>query len=357
MPDRVTAVRSERPLMLSKLPYKVYSDCRWPHTTGVGLVMSEMIKSRPSHLEIIDLRVEGGEGSPLSPLRISRALSRAKAEDGIFWNPGFVPPLQTRIPSLVTVHDLSHLEFYSRWHRYYYGCVFKPLYHRCQAIVCVSDYTRRLFLDWSGVAPGRVHLVLNGGASPAYWENQETLNIPFRYVLYPGNHRSYKNLDRLVAAYFGSSLPNQDVHLVMTGTENPALRDMARRLGDDRYLHFLGLVPQQDLPKLYKGSLAVAFVSLSEGFGLPILEGMASGVPVLTSNVTAMPEVAGEAALLVDPKSTREIAAALDRIVNDADLRAELVGRGHQRAKAFDWQRSAVELWHIADQISRQPAL
>ena len=338
----------------NKATYTVYSDFRWPAGTGIGVVMSEMISASPEHVNINRLMISGSAGSPFSPAMIARAISKLGANSGVFWNPGFVPPLYARIPTVVTVHDLSHLEFYSRWHQLYYNVVFKNLYHKCDAIICVSEYTRKSFIKWSGMPSAKVHLVLNGGASPAFFENRETLELPFPYVLYPGNHRSYKNLDRLLAAYFASSLPAQGIHLALTGSENIALRDLAQGLGREDLIHFLGVLSLEDIPKLYRGSIAVVFVSLSEGFGLPILEGMASGVPVLTSNVTSMPEVGGDAALLVDPYSTEDIKNGLERIVNDKDLRDELVEKGRARAKEFEWQRSAAEFWEIVDQLARR---
>jgi glycosyltransferase involved in cell wall biosynthesis len=337
--------------MSNKVAYTVYTDCRWPATTGIGIVMSEMISARPGHIGISDLVVSGSAGSPFSPAMITSALAKVRAKAGVFWNPGFVPPLYARVPTVVTVHDLSHLDFYSRWHKMYYNLVFRALYRECDAIICVSEYTRKRFIKWSGISSTKVHLVLNGGASPAFFENSETLKLPFPYVLYPGNHRPYKNLDRLVTAYFASSLPQQGIHLVLTGAENVALRDLAKRLGAEQLIHFLGRISLEDIPKLYKGSLAVVFVSLSEGFGLPILEGMASGVPVLTSNITSMPEVAGDAALLVDPYSTQDLKTGLERIVSNKSLRDELVEKGRVRAKRFEWQRSAAEFWDIVDQL------
>jgi glycosyltransferase involved in cell wall biosynthesis len=334
--------------------YTVYADGRWPAGTGIGVVMSEMISASPEHVNIDQLMISGSAASPLSPVMIASALAKVRANSGVFWNPGFVPPLHARIPTVVTVHDLSHLEFYSRWHKLYYNVVFRNLYQKCDAIICVSDYTRTKFIKWSGMPSAKVHLVLNGGASPAFFENKETLELPFPYVLYPGNHRAYKNLGRLVTAYFASSLPKQGIHLVMTGSDNVALRDLARRFGGENLIHCLGALSSESVPKLYRGSVAVVFVSLSEGFGLPILEGMASSVPVLTSNITSMPEVAGDAAVLVDPYSTEDIKSGLDRIVNDSDLRAELVGKGVERATRFNWKRSAAEFWDVVDQLARR---
>jgi glycosyltransferase involved in cell wall biosynthesis len=195
--------------------------------------------------------------------------------------------------------------------------------------------------------------VLNGGASPAFFGNSETLRLPFPYILYPGNHRGYKNLERLFVAYCASSLPSQGIHLVMTGSENVALLAIARRHEKEHLIHFLGTLSPDQVPKLYRGSSAVVFVSLSEGFGLPILEGMASRVPILTSNVTAMPEVAGDAALLVDPYSVGDIKGGLERIVNDHDLRCDLVERGKERVTKFSWAKSAAQFWDIVDRLAK----
>jgi glycosyltransferase involved in cell wall biosynthesis len=119
------------------------------------------------------------------------------------------------------------------------------------------------------------------------------------------------------------------------------------------YVHFLGQIPEERLPALYRGADAVAYASLEEGFGLPILEGMASGVPVITSNVTAMPEIAAGAALLVDPYSVKDIAHGLDRITSDETLRKELVRLGRERLSQFDWDLSAAKLWGLVTQFAQ----
>lgn len=329
----------------------VYSDMRWPLKTGIGNVMAAMVERKPSRMNLVGLAVKGSIGSPFSPFAISRALRRSAADrDGVYWSAGFVPPAVMDIPSVVTVHDLTHLRFYSRFHAAYYNHYLKPLYRQCSAIVCVSDYTRREFLAWSGMTPDKVSVVYNS-VDRIYLENQESARMPYRYVLYPGNHRSYKNLERLISAYAASALPQQDIHLAMTGNVNQALVEHARRAGVESRLHFLGRVNDEDLPKLYKGALFVAFVSLYEGFGLPIVEAMASGVPVLTSNVSAMPEVAGNAAWIVDPYSIEDIAKGLNMLAGDDALRQELVGKGREQVARFDWDRSARELWSIVDRV------
>lgn len=327
----------------------MYSDLRWPPKTGIGRVMTAMVERKPAHVELVRLNVTGGIGSPFSARAVGRALKRETAgRQGVYWSAGFVPPTPMVLPSVVTVHDLMHLHFYTRLHAAYYNLYLRPLYRRCTAIVCSSHSTRREFVAWSGVSPERCFVVYLG-VDRIYLENQEPARLPFPYVLYPGNHRRYKNLKRLILGYAASALPRAGVHLAITGNADEALAHHAARVGVRPNLHFLGRVDDEVLPRIYKGALFVAFVSLCEGFGLPIVEAMASGVPVLTSNLSAMAEVAGDAALTVDPYSVEAITKGLNTLATDNVLREELVAKGRERLRRFDWVRSARELWNIGE--------
>jgi glycosyltransferase involved in cell wall biosynthesis len=344
-------MRDDLRLSVTQSAYTVYADLRWPPQTGIGNVMTACLERAPAGAAIVPLKISSAIGSPFSPISVSRALGY-ESRGGVFWSPGFVPPAWGDRPSVVTVHDLTHLHFYSRLHRSYYDLLFRPMYRRCTAIVCVSDYTRNEFLTWSGIARERVHVVHNG-VSPAYVRNDDVFGFPHPYVLYPGNRRSYKNLDRLLAAYARSSLPVNGVHLMLTGKPDAVLAARAHELGIAGRLNFAGHVDDAAMPKLYRGALFVAFASLYEGFGLPIVEAMASRVPVLTSNVSAMPEVAGNAALIVDPLSLGDMSAAMNRLGEDRSLREELIARGIERVMHFDWDRSARAIWNIVEHASR----
>jgi glycosyltransferase involved in cell wall biosynthesis len=329
--------------------YTVYADLRWPVQTGIGNVMTACLQRAPQNARVETLGAAGRIGSPFSPMRISAALAR-KDREGVFWSPGFVPPAWGRRPSVVTVHDLTHLHFYSKLHRAYYDLLFRNMYRRCSAIICCSDYTRRELLAWSGIDPTRVHLVWHG-VEPVFARNDETLGIDDPYVLYPGNRRGYKNLDRLLTAYAQSVLPRQGVCLLLTGSPDANLEALAQKLGVGSLVRFSGYVADEQMPKLYRGALFVAFISLYEGFGLPIVEAMASRVPVLTSNLSAMPEVAGKAALIVDPLSVSEIQKGMDRLAESSTFRQELIEAGIERATLFSWDQAAAAHWRLVEDV------
>jgi alpha-1,3-rhamnosyl/mannosyltransferase len=177
------------------------------------------------------------------------------------------------------------------------------------------------------------------------------------YTLSVATLEPRKKLDRLIAAY--SRLPDslrRQYPLVLTGSAgwlNGRIRQAIDRGRTEGWLHYLGYVPQDDLPALYAGARALALISIYEGFGLPVLEAMASGTPVLTSNVSSLPEVAGGAALLVDPDDLPAVSGQLERLLTDEPWRASAVAAGLQRARQFTWERCVqrtVEVYASAQQ-------
>ncbi len=326
------------------------ADLRWASGTGIGAVQRCLLARTPPDIEVHDLGLTTRIGSPLTPVLLSKALKERRGRHSVFWSPGYMPPALAEIPTVVTVHDLTHLRYYSRAHATYYNLFLKRVFRRCDAIICVSDFTRTEFLNWSGVSEKRVWTVKNGISAAFYSQAREIVRrVP--YVLYPGNRRSYKNVDRLLQAYAASCLWKDEIHLVLTGDADARLICLAESLGVAGYLEFSGVLAENQMVALYRGALFVAFVSLYEGFGLPIVEAMAAEVPVLTSNVSAMPEVAGNAALLVDPLSVEEISGAMRVLAYDGAKRAELVMRGRSRATMFSWDKSALQVWKIVREV------
>jgi glycosyltransferase involved in cell wall biosynthesis len=166
------------------------------------------------------------------------------------------------------------------------------------------------------------------------------------YFLYIGRHDPYKNLHRLMAA-FAAIAPTCDCQLWFAGSTDarytPTLQTQARELGIAERVRFLEYVAYDELPVLLNRAIAMVFPSLWEGFGFPILEAMACGTPVITSNLASMPEVAGDAAILIDPYNTAELSAAMQQVVGDAGVRSQLRSAGLVRASQFSWKKTAQE--------------
>lgn len=174
------------------------------------------------------------------------------------------------------------------------------------------------------------------------------------YILYVGSLTARKNLPRLVEAYARLRRWSERWKLVVAGVrkwKSAPIFDAVQRLGLESHLHFTGYVADEDLPALYNGADLFAFPSLYEGFGLPVLEAMACGTPVVTSDTSSLPEVAGDAALQVDPYNVEAMADAMRRMLEDGDLAQELRERGLARAAQFSWERTARETVKVYEQV------
>ena len=175
------------------------------------------------------------------------------------------------------------------------------------------------------------------------------------FILFVGMIEPRKNLGNLVDAFLMDSLP-QFCDLVLAGSLGWGYSELLRKIGassDKRSIRMPGYVDHADLPALYSAATAFVYPSFYEGFGLPILEAMACGTPVITSSISSLPEVAGDAAILVDPTDAKALASALQRIVKDSSLRQDLSRRGRQRASLFTWQQSAEKTLAVYGRAAR----
>lgn len=219
--------------------------------------------------------------------------------------------------------------------------------------IAVSEYTRGQAGALLGLEPELVDVVPwaadpelgPGDPDAAAAEVGPRYGIDRPYLLSVGSVEPRKNLFRLVEAFAALPARLRNRHLLVVvggeGWRNRAILERLERAIAAGWVVRPGRVPRADLAVLYRGAVALAYPSLAEGFGLPVLEAMACGCPVVTSRVSSLPEVAGDAALLVDPQDTTSLAAALERVLTEADLRAELRRRGLERARAFSWRRTA----------------
>jgi glycosyltransferase involved in cell wall biosynthesis len=268
-------------------------------------------------------------------------------EAKLLFSPVTEAPLYTNCRSVVTVHDLIPLRFpklspLTPYHRYYIPQVLKQAEH----IICNSTATAQDIVDFFQISAEKITPI------PLAYDASHfrRLNFPQQseerpYFIYIGRHNSYKNLHRLIAAFAAMpSCRNCDLLLAGTGDRRytPQLKAQSIELGIADRVKFLDYVPYEQLPILLNRAIALVFPSLWEGFGLPVLEAMACGTPVITSNLSSLPEVTGDAALLVNPYSIEEIAAAMESIVTDSKLRSRLADLSLTRASQFSWEKTGL---------------
>jgi glycosyltransferase involved in cell wall biosynthesis len=272
----------------------------------------------------------------------------------VLFVPAHVIPLR-HPPSVVTIHDLGYLhhpEAHPQRDRWMLDWTTRWSTRVARRVIAISEATRCDLVQCYGVAQDKIDVIPHGVDSrffavddDAIRRVRQSLALPERFVLAVGTVQPRKNLGRLAVAmrYLAASgLPHS---LVVAGKRgwlaSTVERDITQAGMGDRII-FLGYVPAPYLPALYAAADALAFPSLYEGFGLPVLEAMAAGTPVVAANRSAIPEVAGDAALLVDPFSPEEIARGLMRVLTEPALRAGLVARGRERAASFSWEKSAL---------------
>jgi glycosyltransferase involved in cell wall biosynthesis len=315
----------------------IYADPRRIGDHGIGRFAREVL----SRLDYRPIAIKTNPSAPFDPVLLTYALRNLKAGD-VFFNPGYNPPLSCPAPFIFTLHDLNHIESSttdSPMRRLYYAAFVKRACYRAAYVVTVSEFSRQRILEWSKVSPEKVLNVGNGVGAEFTADGPSDL-LPFPYILCVSNRKPHKNEIRQVEAFARSGLDNR-IRLVFTGESAPAIQQLIERHGIQHRVCFLGTIPEERLPSIYRGALALLFTSLYEGFGLPVLEAMACGTPIVTSNTTSLPEVAGDAALLVDPTSVEETSAALKRIVDDEALRATMRSRGIVQASKHTWGQTA----------------
>jgi glycosyltransferase involved in cell wall biosynthesis len=312
----------------------IYADQRWIGNHGIGRFARHVLEG----LNYRPVPLTSDPAAALDTWSLARALQGATSKD-LFFSPGYNTPLFGSAHFMFTIHDLSHVycpENSSALIRLYYATVLKRACHRAARILTVSEFTRGQIARWSGVSESKI-VNVGCGVDPAYHPDGETYGLPFSYLLSVSNRKRHKNEFRMVESFARAGLDPR-IHLVFTGACTDRLTDWIEHNQVTSRIDFLGPVAERRLPSLYRGALALVFTSLYEGFGLPLLEAMACGTPVVTSNVTAMPEVAGGAAMVVDPTCVDEISHAIERVAVDPLTRAELRQKGLERAAAFSWE-------------------
>ncbi len=291
-------------------------------------------------------------------LRLSWEMARQPPD--VLFVPAHVLPFVHPRSSVVTVHDLGYL-YYPGTHqlldRLYLDLSTRYNARAASRVIAVSRATKDDLVQHCGIEPDKITVVYSGcDETMQPVEDEATVErvkarygIRGDYLLYVGTLQPRKNLGRLLEAYtmvMKRAKRDETPCLVIAGRKGwlyDHVFQQVERLGLETEVIFPGYVPQNDLPALLSGARLFVFPSLYEGFGLPVLEAMACGTPVLCSNVSSLPEVAGNAALLVDPLDVESMAEAMNRLLQDEGLRAQLVERGLRQVRQFSWDRCARE--------------
>ena len=317
---------------------KVYVDDRWFGPHGIGRFASEVSR----RCGFVPARLPGKPLEFMDPWRLRQALLRQRPAH--FFSPGFNAPLGSPCSFSLTIHDLIHLEVpdeRSLAKRLYYRGVVLPAVHHADVVFTVSEYSRHKIAEWSGVGLDRI-VVAGNGVSEHFSPQGARWPWARPYLLYVGNQKPHKNVDGLIRGYAASRLA-ADVDLLLTGTFSASVAQVVAQCGVADKVTALGLVQESDLPSLYRGALALVMPSRYEGFGLPVIEAMASGVPVLSSDCTSLPEVGGDAVAYFSPDDQASLIHGLDALADTA-MRMRLAAAGLVRARDFGWERVAARV-------------
>jgi glycosyltransferase involved in cell wall biosynthesis len=367
-------------------------DARKLHDFGIGTYIRNLLRhlarldsesefvvlSRPADCEAIASLGENFRAvsqttanySVSEQIAIPLALRRENVR--LFHAPHYVLPPLVMCPSVVTIHDCIHLMFPQylpgRLAHTYARTSIALASRRATRVLTVSESSKRDILRFVDIPADKIHVIYNAyderfGVEPLEEDVarvRERYQLHDQFVLYAGNVKPHKNLERLIQAFHLVRQRGLDsLKLVLIGDDisrYAALRRAVHSYQLHKYVRFLGYLPEETLAVMYRLASAFVFPSLYEGFGLPPLEAMASGTPVVTSNVSSLLEVAGDAAVLVDPYDPKAIADGIERVLCDGSLRQELRLKGLARARQFSWEESVRRVREIYGEAARTAA-
>lgn len=289
---------------------------------------------------------------PYESLALASELAARRLD--LLHSPDFIPPFQGNFKSVITIHDLNFIhypQFLTPESERYYGQIHRAV-ERAGHVIADSHATRQDIINLLNVSPERV-TVIYLAANPVYrliTDQQEVQKAAWRYglpadfIIFVGTLEPRKNVPTLLKALRLLCDGGADVHLAIVGRKGWLYEDIFTSITDlklaDR-VHLLQDVSNEDLARLYNAARCLALPSYYEGFGLPPLEAMACGTPVVVSDCASLPEVVGDAGLLIDPTNPESLADALERVLTDSDLAADLQQKGLHQASKFSWARAA----------------
>lgn len=294
---------------------------------------------------------------------VKKVLQDLKAD--LFLSPDGYLSISSKTPSLAVIHDLS-FEHYPKdvpfLVRKYYKYFFPKFAQRADRIVTVSNFSKQDIITTYNIQPSKIDVVYNGvdvDFAPITEDEKQKVRSEFTvghvYFLFVGSLHPRKNISRLFASFESfKKRTGSGTKLLIGGARYWWSKDIRNSFEQMKYksdVIFSGRLSEKDLKKVLASALALVYIPYFEGFGLPLVEAMKSQVPVITSNVTSMPEVCEDAALYADPFSIESISAAMERIENDESLRESLIQKGLVRVRQFSWDKTADELWKSIEKV------
>ena len=287
----------------------------------------------------------------------------------VLHSPVHVLPAVCPCRSVVTILDLTFIRFpqtFPLFQRRYLDFFTRRAVKKADAIIAISESTKRDIVELLGAPEGKIYTTLLG-VDPPYrpvsGERKERVarehGLGHSTILYLGTLEPRKNIPALLAAFSQARKSSQvkDCTLVLAGGKgwffNQTFK-LVEDLGLKESVRFTGYVPAEDLPALYSAATVFVYPSLHEGFGLPPLEAMACGTPVITSNASSLPEVVGDAGIMVDPHNVEELAEAILRVLRDPDLRQEMSAKGLEQAKKFSWKETARQTLKVYERVHNE---
>lgn len=284
----------------------------------------------------------------------ARQLYKLKADLVHFCMPN--QPIFYLKPHVSNVHDMTLLRTYNsdkNWFIYHFKqligkVVFWIIGRTSKSIITISKNTQKDYLDFSGISKEKTVVTYLAADTPN--ETPKKIVLPYKkFIMYVGSQSDYKNIKRLVLAHQKLLKNRSELGLVLVGGINDMARLNKAWVEKNKYknVYFAGFVPDDQLAWIYKNTEAYVFPSLMEGFGLPSLEAMAQGAPVVSSNATCLPEINGDAAHYFDPKSVEDMASKIDDVLSDEKLRSDLIIKGYKQIKKYSWAKTAEQTLQV----------
>lgn len=277
----------------------------------------------------------------------------------LLFSPCFLVPLICPSRSMITIHDLTHVVFpekHKAKHLFIYNTLLPHSIKSSNKIIAVSQNTKQDIIKIFNIPEEKVTVIYESAndifkpvkGSESISKIKRKYGIPSKYILFVGTIEPRKNLIRLIEAFnLVKTRKNINYKLVIVGKKGWMYEDVfnsIKELGLENEIVFTDYIPEKDLVYIYNGADIFVYPSLYEGFGLPPLEAMSCGVPVVTSNTSSLPEVVGKAAVLIDPYDVKQLSDAIYWVLTNRGLRENLIGNGLRRARLFSWQKAAREL-------------